>query len=52
MEIVLLMGVSGGDWLPLLGLMIAPMAMLLCIEWLVNYVERSIRKRDEARISH
>jgi hypothetical protein len=50
MDALLLMGVSGGEWLPILGIMIAPMAWLLGSEWIVNCIERYVRHKQDAHL--
>lgn len=45
MEALLFMGIAGGNWIPLLAILIAPMAAYLCIEWAVNFTEKQLRKR-------
>lgn len=52
MVVQLLMGVSGGDWLPLLFIMIALMAAYNGIEWLVDHIEHSIRRRQDAHVKY
>lgn len=47
MATILLMDVSGGDWLPILFVMIALMFSYNAIEWLVNYIERFIKRRQD-----
>lgn len=39
---------GGNDWLPILGVMIFPMAVYLAIEWLVEYTEQNYRRHHNA----
>ena len=50
MEALLLMGISGGEWLPLLAIMVAPMALLLTPEWIVDREEQIIQRRQDIHL--